>query len=139
VARRVLDTNILIGHWHRHFRDRGRNPIRPVDAVKCAKKLIDLQGSDLILTPIAVEYICGSKNKAEAALADHYLAEFHVFDEGDIQKDDWINAKRYAAWVPRDGSQRQMGDSLIRAICDRLKVESLNTLDKRFPRRREFR
>jgi predicted nucleic acid-binding protein len=134
MATRVLDTNILINHWRRHFSQINRKQINRDDAKECGRSLIKHQGSHAILTPIYLEFICGMNSAAEVDLARHYLGQFKIMDGGLIQRTDWETAKNYAARVPRGGSRRQMGDCLIRAVCDRLRLDIL-TADRGFPPR----
>ncbi len=132
MARRVLDTNILINHWGDTFGRVSSRQITVRHADQCARKLISSQGTNSILTPIYVEFLCGQRSAHEVTLAKKFLASFEVLDQGRILPVDWENAKRIAARVPKDGLRRQMGDCLIRALCDRLKVEVF-TFEKRFP------
>jgi predicted nucleic acid-binding protein len=65
-------------------------------------------------------------------LARAYLGEFEIVDAGRILPADWKVAKQIAHRILRDRSPRQLGDCIIRAICNRLHLEVL-TADRRFP------
>ena len=136
MPRRVLDTNILSKHWDAcvHRRQRGR-AVTEDDAKRWARELIDLQGTRSILTPIAIEYVCRGATAHDVSLARAYLAEFDVADRGRVLPEDWEAAKRVAQRVLPDRRTRQLGDCLIRAICDRLNLDVF-TGDKRFPKRK---
>lgn len=130
MPRRVLDTNVLIGHWALFLQSEQHR--QTADAVRrWAKRLIDLHGSDAILSPIYIEFVAGMRNEREARLARAYLGEFDVVDEGRILPRDWEKARELAERVPRDGLRRQLGDCLIRAICLRLKYDVF-THERRF-------
>jgi predicted nucleic acid-binding protein len=66
------------------------------------------------------------------SLARAYLEAFELLDEDRIPPDDWRDARRISLRVSRDGRKRQVGDCIIRAICNRLNLDVL-TADKRFP------
>jgi predicted nucleic acid-binding protein len=134
VAKRVLDTNVLINHWIRSLGGRRLSDVRRAQAVAWANRLRELQGSAVILTPIYVEYICGQRNRHELDLARAYLGRFEIADRGNILRQDWDYARRLAERVPRDGLPRQLGDCLIRALCERLHLEYV-TFEIRFPHR----
>jgi predicted nucleic acid-binding protein len=95
-------------------------------------KLARLQSSNSTLTPIYIEYVCGQRTAHEVDLARAYLGAFDLADGGKITKQDWVNARRIAERVPRDGLRRQLGDCLIRAICQRRHLEFV-TFERRFP------
>jgi predicted nucleic acid-binding protein len=134
MARRVLDTNILINHWRRTFKGKVSRQISEQQATECARRLIREERTNAILSPIYVEYLCGPQNKREVRNARAYLEEFHVLDEGRVLPQDWAESVRLAGRISRDGIPRQMGDCLIRAICIRLNLD-VNTADNQFPRR----
>ena len=134
MAKRVLDTNVLINHWGRSLGARRIGDVRRSHAVEWAERLRALQGSVVILTPIYIEYVCGQRNRHELDLARAYLGGFEIADRGNVLKQDWEYARRLAERVPRDGLPRQLGDCLIRAVCERLHLEYV-TLEIRFPHR----
>ena len=135
MVRRIFDTSILISDWHQNA---GKRPKRGSKRQfetwgnQRAKELIELHGSDLIATPVAIEFIAGVQSSDELRLARAFLKPFRVMDDGRILSEDWKEAERLAARVPSDGRRRQLGDCLIRAIADRLNCEVLS-LDKGFP------
>jgi predicted nucleic acid-binding protein len=133
MGRRVLDTSILINHWNRSFKGKSSNQIAKRQAVQCARRLIELQDTNAILSPIYVEYLCGPQGAGEVENARAYLDEFEIVDHGKILPVDWQESKRIAGRVSRSSAPRQMGDCLIRAICNRLNLEPF-TRDVRFPR-----
>jgi predicted nucleic acid-binding protein len=132
MARRVLDTNILINFWNTKVRGKRLRDFKRADAMRWGNELIKLQGTDAILTPIYLEYVCGEGHAHAVTLARAYLQPFDLVDEGRILEQDWDEAKRIAQRVLPDNSPRQMGDCLIRAICKRLHIE-IFTADRRFP------
>jgi hypothetical protein len=93
MARRVLDTNVLITHWLRMAagekpRDTTRKPTRT-----WGQELGSLQSSSSTLTPIYIEYVCGQRSAHEVDLARAHLGTFELADEGTIAKQDWPNAR----------------------------------------------
>jgi predicted nucleic acid-binding protein len=134
MARRILDTNILINHWRHTFRGKASKQISEQQAIDCARRLIREERTNAILSPIYVEYLCGPQNKREVRNARAYLHEFHVLDEGRVLPQDWLESMRLAGRISRNGTPRQMGDCLIRAICIRLNLD-VNTADSHFPHR----
>ena len=132
MPRRVLDTNILINHWGDKLRSQRREELSETMAQQWARELIALTGAAAILTPVYLEYICGQTSATRVRLARAYLSVFEVADQGRILDDDWRRARQIAERVPRTGHRRQLGDCLIRAICDRLNLD-LFTVDQRFP------
>ncbi len=132
MARRVLDTSILINHWRRTFKGIASNQISERQAIQCARRLIGERSTGAILSPIYIEYLCGPQNEREVRNARAYLDEFEIIDEGRILPQDWIESRRLAGRILRAGGPRQMGDCLIRAICTRLRLD-VSTADSRFP------
>ena len=123
---RVLDTNRLIAHWRRS-RIRPLSEYSTSDAEAWADELINHVGNCSILTPIAIEFLCGTKEAAELALARAYLGKFTIADEGKITADDWRKARDLAAWVRGDAKPRDFADCLIAAIVRRLGCELLTS------------
>jgi hypothetical protein len=58
--RRLLDTCRLIRHWYKCKGKRAQEDCTNEDAIVWARSLIDLEGTDAIVTPVAVEFLCGS-------------------------------------------------------------------------------
>ena len=134
MARRVLDTNVLINFWRDSVGDRRLRAITRVDSRKWGRKLLDLHDGDAVtVTPVIIEFLCGVQSSHELTLAQAFLSSFKIADEGEIPPKDWEESQRLAQRVPRDGKARQLGDCLIRAICNRLKLEVL-TGERRFVR-----
>lgn len=130
-ARRILDTNRLISYWNRQHSRYGR-PNRSA-ARTWAVELIDLEGTDAIVTPVRIEFLCHATTREILDLYETFLTEFAVIDEGDVIPDDWTEALRLARRIPRSGRPRQLGDCLIRAIAKRLRYDVM-TNDADFPR-----
>jgi len=130
MARRILDTNVLIGHWRR-CRAQTNHPTAD-NAERWGEELVRLYNSNLIVTPVRLEFLAGTRSAEELQLADAYLLQFFLADEGRIAEEDWKGAERLSRRVPRDGSPRHLGDCLIRAIANRLRLEVFS-LDSSFP------
>jgi predicted nucleic acid-binding protein len=98
-----------------------------------AKRLIDIHETDAIVTPAALELLCGAMSKHELDLTRRYLSEFDCVDQADIRSDDWVEARRLASRVPRTPEPRDLGDCLIRAIANRLGYDVFTT-NSNFPK-----
>jgi predicted nucleic acid-binding protein len=131
---RLLDTNRLSLHWKR-MRVRPLVEYSRDDAKLWADKLIELEGSKAICSPIVVEFLCGVMNSHELEMSRTFLERFDVVDGGNITREDWETAKRYAAWVRNNSGPRDFGDCLIAAIAKRLKYDLGMTNDKELKRR----
>lgn len=130
-ARRILDTNRLISFWSRKTARLGR-PERST-ARAWADELVDLEGTDAIVTPVRIEFICHANSRELLELYESFIDGFVVIDRGQIGPADWNAATRLARRVPRNGKPRQLGDCLIRAIATRLGYDVMtNEVD--FPR-----
>ena len=92
-------------------------------------------GTSAILTPVAIEFLCGARDASELDLYRAFLARLDVLDGGRINQEDWQKAEQFAAWIPRDGTPRDFADCLIAAIARRLSCEVL-TSDIDLSRRR---
>lgn len=127
MKKRVLDTCISIDIWHGQSVSRIR--VRSDETARAAARAwLKLRPNDAILTPIQLEFIGGTRDKDELRLADIFLAEFELLDEGIVLVEDWREAERRARWIRAKGRARGAFDCLIRAICDRLNAE-LDTHD----------
>lgn len=133
MKKQVLDTSILIAHWHT-CRTAARGMITPAVVRWWAESLIRLRETDAIVTPVYVEMLAGVTSAEECRLTRAFLEKFHRIDGGRIPEEDWAEAIRLAQRVPRNAKPRQLGDCLIRAIADRLNY-AVFTLDSSFPRR----
>lgn len=134
---KILDTSILIHHWHQALKRAritpGANRTGEQTVRSWARNLITLRQSKSILTPIYVEFMAGAKSAKDIRLFRSYLAEFVVIDEGNVFKADWDVALQIAERVPVDGKPRQLGDCLIRALARRLNCEVVSK-DVTFPK-----
>lgn len=128
MARRVLDTSVLIKHWHdRSQRGRGS------PATDWAEELFKIWQSNETVTPVVIEFLCGATSGEELADYREFLSGFKIIDNGLISAQDWQEAKQMAERVPRDGKRRQLGDCLVMAISQRLSREVV-THDRRMRR-----
>ncbi len=130
----ILDTNILILHWHQ---SRG-GPLASRtadDAEGWAHKLIQVHQTDAIVTPVYIEFVCGVTNRHEMELSRAYLKPFRVIDEGVITAADWVVARQFAERIPPGPEPFRRGavDCLIKAISQRLRHD-LRTSDLGMPR-----
>lgn len=133
MSQRVFDTSLLIRHWQRSRSAHSGRKLSVADARRWAKDLIELRQTQLIVTPVVIEFLAGARDGRELSLHRAFLDEFHIADEGHITNDDWLLSKRLAERIPRDGAPRDLGDCLIRAIAERLHLD-VDTLDKGMPR-----
>lgn len=132
MRRRILDSSILVAYWcHRHGQASSKSKI--VHAKQWAKELIDLYGTNAIVTPVAVEFLSGFCDRQQMEAGQAFLAEFRCIDEQRIPEEDWKRARQLAERIPRSRRRRHLGDCLIRAIADRLGYE-VHTSDTGFPR-----
>jgi predicted nucleic acid-binding protein len=132
VKRTVLDTSVLVRHWHRSISSHLER-LTTDDAKQWARDLIQIEESDAVVTPVVLEIICGVRNARELRLIRAYLNEFRIIDGGKVTVEDWNEACRLAQRIPRDGRPRQLGDCLIRAIARRFKF-LVRTFDTGMPR-----
>lgn len=117
---RILDTNVLINHWRR-FDSKGLK--RTAGEMKAhAEELIEIQGTNLIVSPVLIEFLAGATSSDELKLYLAFLQPFKNFDNGDIPPRDWKQSERFAKWV-KDGRRRKLGDCLIKAIAERLNCD----------------
>ncbi|GAC1304366.1 MAG: hypothetical protein NVSMB14_12140 [Isosphaeraceae bacterium] len=128
---KILDTNVLILHWKRS-REIDLKHCREDDAKQWARRLIKLEGTNRIVMPVFLEFICGVRTKHELKLTQAYLGEFTLADAGRVLPEDWKNAKQIAQRIPRDGRPRGLADCLIKAIAGRLGME-VRTFDTGMP------
>ncbi|HVS69813.1 MAG TPA: PIN domain-containing protein [Phycisphaerae bacterium] len=121
----MLDTSILLSYWNHRQRGHKR---QLTDALveRWAEELIELHGTDAILTPIYIEVIVGTTTSGDLRLWEAFLAKFTCIDQWNILPDDWKEAVRFAKRIPRQTRKRKLGDCLIRAICKRLRYETVS-------------
>jgi len=96
MARRVLDTSVLIQHWHdcRARAAKDLSDLQPSETEVWGCALIRLRRADLILTPVYLEFVAGAQSAHELLLQRSYLFPFAIHDRGDVRKEDWIEASR---------------------------------------------
>jgi predicted nucleic acid-binding protein len=121
MPRRILDTNVLIKHWHRFAGTK-----RAASSFTAhAKDLIEVEGTNFILSPVVVEFLAGA-SRSDLDFRKAYLKPFEILDKGNIPPADWDEAKRLAQWI-RLGRERKLGDCLIEAIAKRLSADVVSS------------
>ncbi len=125
---RILDTDVLINHW----RGFGKKKRTASEFKTHAKELIESQGTNMIVSPVMVEFLAGA-NREDLGFRKAYLEPFEVLDKGNIPRADWDEAKRFAQWT-RIGRERKLGDCLIEAIAKRFNGDVVSR-DRDFKRR----
>src|SRR3990167_2379198 len=98
MIRRLLYTSVLIAHW----RDRaGGNPANqgPDDARRWAEELVQAYGTNIIATPVVIEFLAGVRTGHELRLARAYLGSLRAIDGGKMTVEDWEAARRHAERV----------------------------------------
>ena len=98
MPKRVLDTNKLLNHWHRYQSAVGKTP---GEMETWARKLIAIEQTDAIVTPVALEILGGDRDSRDRELTRAYLKPFRVIDEGKILPADWDEARRLIERIPR--------------------------------------
>src|SRR5208282_6526749 len=131
--RHVLDTSILISHWRRCRSARPLAQINETEAESWALRLIEIERSEAIVTPVLIEFLCGIRDKREMILARAFLKPFKAIDDRRTLKRDWQEALRLAERVSANRRPRDLGDCLIRAMAQRLNHD-VRTLDTGMPR-----
>jgi predicted nucleic acid-binding protein len=116
---KILDTNVLINHWHRFPRGKSKSP---QGVREHAEFLIEAQRTNVIVSPVAVEFLAGARSTEELRLYAAYLEAFEVLDQGNIPAVDWAEARKFAQGI-RTGRARKLGDCLIQAIAKRLNCD----------------
>jgi len=132
MARKILDSSVLVSYW----RDRAGDSLADwttADARAWANALIELHGTDAIVTPVHLEFVVGALSAHELRLAQAYLGQFRIIDNGRVLPRDWEEALRIGQRVPRTPYRRQLGDCLVRAIANRFHCDVV-AFDTRFPR-----
>jgi hypothetical protein len=130
----ILATNILILNW-RQCRGGSLADRTAADAEEWARRLIKLQKTNAILTPIYLEFVGGVIHQHEMELSKAYLGQFRILDEGEITPADWALARQLAERIPSrtDPTPRGAIDCLIRALARRFRCD-LRTSDLGMPR-----
>lgn len=86
-------------------------------------RVLAMEPDDVILTPIRVEFLGGTRDRNELRLADIFLRCFVVLDGGRVLPEDLVVAERYARRVRFGGRSRGAIDCLIVAMRKRLRAE----------------
>lgn len=133
MQRKFLDTNRLFDHFRRKRAGRRHEDLSAELVTEWARELIGVRGVNAILTPVVIEFLAGAASHIEVNLAKAYLGQFEIADAGDIRREDWTRAQGFAERVPSDGRPRQLGDCLLAAIAERLRLTP-DTADLGFPR-----
>jgi predicted nucleic acid-binding protein len=133
MRRFVLDTNVLIQHWRNSRSGIPTEQVNNGDAEVWARRLIELEDTNAIVTPVLLEYLCGVRDQWELGLARAYLKPFESVDTGRILVADWRQARRPAERVPQSGRPRDFTDCLIKAIASRLNYQ-VRSFDTGMPR-----
>ena len=116
---RILDTNVLIGH----LRLLPSTQRKPNQVKKWALELIETYNTNLIGSPVRIEFLAGSNNPDELKLFLAYIEQFEVVDDRQIPRQDWVEAERLAKRIRRGGRRRKLGDCLLQAIALRLNCD----------------
>lgn len=132
---RVIDTNVLIRLWRGLAPSRGR-VVSKESAEDAARAWLSYYKLDVIVTPVRLEFLGGTRDRDELKLADHFLSLFPLLDGGRVLPEDWAVAERYARHAPHDGRPRGAIDCLITAIADRLHAD-IRSDDEGLPRRKK--
>lgn len=132
MSRMILDTSYLIAFWKRKLQSSAAPSL--ANARAWAIELCELQGTNAIVSPVYVEFVCGARTSGETRLFESFLSAFRLLDAWEIRRSDWDEALRIARRVPQNGRPRQAIDCLVRAMANRLGCTVL-TLDVGFPRR----
>ncbi|MBM4071920.1 MAG: type II toxin-antitoxin system VapC family toxin [Planctomycetes bacterium] len=132
MRRVILDTSVLVRHWRKCIGDSLEDK-KPADAVRWANQLVEIEDTDAILSPISIEMLAGVSSQHELRLTRAFLRRFRIVDGGQILAEDWVESRKLAERIPRDGKPRHLGDCLIQALANRLKYQ-VRTFDKRFTR-----
>ena len=130
----ILDTNILLRHWHQSRGGPLANRTAP-DAVTWGHRLVQIHQTDAIVTPVYLEFVGGVVNRHEMSLTKAYLGVFRIPNEGRITEDDWRVARQLAERIPQGPEPTRRGavDCLIKAIARRFRYD-LRTCDLGMPR-----
>jgi predicted nucleic acid-binding protein len=131
MARRVLDTSVLIAFWRRRFRG-SLQRTSDDEAAAVADELAIHYKTRAIVTPVYLEFVAGVRTAHELKLARAFLARLTIIDDRRILAENWDDAQRRAQRVPRNGRPRDFADCLIAALAERFHYE-VWSLDSGFP------
>ena len=125
MKQRALDTNRLIKIWHGKLPHPGGFGAvsSEATAAEAATRWLEEYPQDVLLTPIRLEFVGGTRDKDELGWADAFLAEFELIDDGEVIPRDWAEAERLARRVRHAGRARDALDCVILAICKRLHID----------------
>jgi hypothetical protein len=70
---------------------------------------INIQGTNSILWPIRVEFLCGIRDSDELKLYSAYLEPFEILDKPDVKQQDWSEAEREAQRFKEGGRRKNLG------------------------------
>jgi predicted nucleic acid-binding protein len=133
MRRFVLDTSVLVRHWRGSHTGKTSTQVKAPEAESWVRRLIEIEDTNAIVTPVLLEFLCGVRDQAELALARAYLKPFQSVDKGKTLVADWREARRLAERVPKNGRPRDFSDCLIKAIASRLNYQ-VRTFDTGMPR-----
>lgn len=135
MKRRALDTNRLIRIWQGKLPHPGRfgTVSSSATAVEAARRWLEVNPNDVLVTPVRLEFLGGTRDKDELTWADAFLGEFELVDGGDVIPQDWREAERLARRVRPGGRSRGALDCIILAVCTRLHID-LHSNDTGMPR-----
>jgi predicted nucleic acid-binding protein len=117
--RKILDANVLINHWRRL----GLSTKSLLQVKAAALALIDLYDTNLIASPVRIEFLAGVLSDQELRRSLAFLAVFKAVDEREVPAADWEEAERIAKRVRSAGRRRKLGDCLLAAIANRLSCD----------------
>ena len=116
----AFDASHLIHHWRRRRKNRDIDQISRRVIEGWATELVALHLTDLICTPVRVEFLCNTGGAGELERVRRFLAKFRTIDGGETTRDDWFLAERFAPKRKGDvKAVRQLGDCIIAAIFRR--------------------
>jgi predicted nucleic acid-binding protein len=133
MARRILDTSILVSFWRRQIKKRSLDSISSQEVEKWVEDLQKNYSSKIIVTPVKVEFLAGARTKRELDLFRLFIDNFQLLDDQQTARQDWEQTLQSAERIPDDGKPRQLGDCLIRALAKRYRYD-VETSDTSFPK-----
>src|ERR1017187_2949364 len=102
MRRFLLDTSVLVRHWRGCRTGKKSAEIKEGDAELWARRLIEIEDTNAIATPVLLEYLCGVRDQLELGLARAYLKPFRSVDKGKTLVADWRGAQRLAQRGPQN-------------------------------------
>lgn len=104
MPKRLLDSTFLIAHLQRMSPLAGKGAD---DARNWAKRLIDIKGTNAMVSPVVIEVLAGVRDSHELALIEAFLEEIEVVDEGTTPPQDW-------GWP--DTSPSELSSTIVRYL-----------------------